>query len=144
MIILRTISRLMFPIMLVFGLHVAVHGHLGPGGAFPAGVIIASAFLMLDLAYPVVSEEKRETGYKDKAPKRLDMGHFVESAAVLTIAALILLTLVFLAVVPEVLTGAPGTLASAFSIFALNIFGAFAVGAGLAIIVAQFLPGEKQ
>lgn len=144
MIILRTISRLLFPVMLVFGLHVATHGHLGPGGAFPAGVIIASAFLMVDLAFPLVSEEKRETGYHDKGPKRLRFGHFVESAAVLTIAALVLLTLVFLAVVPEVLKGDPGSLASAFSVFALNVIGAFAVGAGLSIIVVQFLPGVKK
>lgn len=50
--IIRTVSRMMFPFILVFGIYIAFHGHLSPGGGFPAGVIIASAFVLLVIAYP--------------------------------------------------------------------------------------------
>jgi len=49
--IVRTISRLLFPFMFLFGVYVLIHGHLTPGGGFQGGVIIAAAFVMLWLAY---------------------------------------------------------------------------------------------
>ena len=50
-IIVKTVSRIMFPFILVFGVYMALHGHLSPGGAFPAGAVIASGFVLLFLAY---------------------------------------------------------------------------------------------
>jgi len=49
--IVRTISRLLFPFMVLFGVCVVLHGHLTPGGGFQGGVIIAASFVMLWLAY---------------------------------------------------------------------------------------------
>ena len=49
--IVRTISRLLFPFMVLFGVGVVLHGHLTPGGGFQGGVIIAASFVMLWLAY---------------------------------------------------------------------------------------------
>lgn len=60
-IIVRTISRLLFPFMSLFGIYIVIHGHLTPGGGFPGGVIIAAAVLMLVLAY---GAEKALTGVK--------------------------------------------------------------------------------
>lgn len=51
-IIVRTIVRVVFPIVLTFGIYIAFHGHLSPGGGFPAGVIIATAFILLLVSYP--------------------------------------------------------------------------------------------
>jgi len=42
--------RLLFPVLLLFGVYVIVHGHLSPGGGFQGGVIIATAFLLRMLA----------------------------------------------------------------------------------------------
>jgi multicomponent Na+:H+ antiporter subunit B len=49
--IVRTISRLLFPFMVLFGVYIILHGHLTPGGGFQGGVIIAASFVMLWLAY---------------------------------------------------------------------------------------------
>ena len=40
----------LFPIIILFGIYVIVHGHLSPGGGFQGGVIIASGFLLMFLA----------------------------------------------------------------------------------------------
>jgi multicomponent Na+:H+ antiporter subunit B len=45
-------SLLLFPLLLLFGVYIFVHGHLGPGGGFQGGVVIASAVLLLLLADP--------------------------------------------------------------------------------------------
>lgn len=50
-VIVRTIARLLFPVMFLFGAYIVVHGHLTPGGGFPGGVIMAASFVMLFLAY---------------------------------------------------------------------------------------------
>ncbi|MGB5736983.1 MAG: hydrogen gas-evolving membrane-bound hydrogenase subunit E [Thiohalocapsa sp.] len=50
--ILRTGADLLFPLLLVVGLYIIVHGHLTPGGGFQGGVILAAAFFVLVLARP--------------------------------------------------------------------------------------------
>jgi len=40
----------LFPIIILFGIYVIIHGHLSPGGGFQGGVIIASGFLLMFLA----------------------------------------------------------------------------------------------
>ncbi|MFA7417011.1 MAG: MnhB domain-containing protein [Acholeplasma sp.] len=42
-----TFSRLLYPIMLTFGIYVIVNGHLSPGGGFQGGAIVATAILIL-------------------------------------------------------------------------------------------------
>ena len=42
--------KVLFPLIVLFGLYIIIHGHLSPGGGFQGGVIIASAFLLLFLA----------------------------------------------------------------------------------------------
>lgn len=42
-----TFSRLLYPIMLLFGIYVIVNGHLSPGGGFQGGAIVATAILIL-------------------------------------------------------------------------------------------------
>lgn len=44
---LQTASKLLFPIIMLFGIYVMVYGHLSPGGGFQGGVIIASGVLLL-------------------------------------------------------------------------------------------------
>jgi len=48
-LILSTGCRLLFPLILVFGTYVFIHGHLTPGGGFQGGAIIASGFLLIYL-----------------------------------------------------------------------------------------------
>jgi multicomponent Na+:H+ antiporter subunit B len=42
-----TFSRLLYPIMLMFGMYVIINGHLSPGGGFQGGAIVATAILIL-------------------------------------------------------------------------------------------------
>lgn len=46
-LIVRTGARVLFPLIMVFGIYIFVHGHLTPGGGFPGGAVIASAILIL-------------------------------------------------------------------------------------------------
>jgi len=48
---LQTASRLLFPIILLFGIYVMIYGHLSPGGGFQGGVIIASGVLLLLISH---------------------------------------------------------------------------------------------
>jgi len=58
-LILRTGSRILFPLILLFGAYIFIHGHLTPGGGFQGGAIIASGFLLMYLAFPRKSINKR-------------------------------------------------------------------------------------
>jgi len=58
-LILRTGSHLLFPLILLFGAYVFVHGHLTPGGGFQGGAVIASGFLLMYLAFPGQSIDKK-------------------------------------------------------------------------------------
>lgn len=44
-------SKLLFPAIILLGVYVFIHGHLSPGGGFQGGVIIATGFLLMLLAY---------------------------------------------------------------------------------------------
>ena len=41
--------RFLFPLILLLGAYIFVHGHLTPGGGFQGGAIVASAFLLIYL-----------------------------------------------------------------------------------------------
>ena len=51
-LILQHSSALFFPLLLVLGLYIILHGHLTPGGGFQGGVILAAAFFLPLLAVP--------------------------------------------------------------------------------------------
>ncbi len=48
-LIVYTGCRFLFPILLLVGTYIFIHGHLTPGGGFQGGAIIASAFLLMYL-----------------------------------------------------------------------------------------------
>ena len=49
--IIRVISKMIIPYILLFALYVQFHGDFGPGGGFQAGVIFASALILYGLVY---------------------------------------------------------------------------------------------
>ena len=65
-IVLRVISKLMIPPILLFGFYVQVHGEVSPGGGFQAGVLVAVALVLytlifgLEAAHRVVSVRAAE------------------------------------------------------------------------------------
>ena len=48
---LKSASKLLFPIILLYGVYVMVYGHLSPGGGFQGGVIVASGVLLLLISH---------------------------------------------------------------------------------------------
>lgn len=63
-LIIKTVSRLVFPIALVFGVFLALHAHLSPGGGFPAGVVFGTAFALIIIAYSERDVEHRLTKHE--------------------------------------------------------------------------------
>ena len=58
-IIVKTLCRLLVPFIQVFGLYVIMHGHSSPGGGFQGGVILASSFILLAIAYGIDEVKRR-------------------------------------------------------------------------------------
>ena len=66
-VILRVMTKIFIPFILVFGFYVITHGEIGPGGGFQGGVILATAFILYALIYG------RNALYRIIAPKTLDV-----------------------------------------------------------------------
>ncbi len=56
--VLRVVSKLLIPPIMLFALYVQFHGDFGPGGGFQAGVIFASAFILYALIFDVDNARK--------------------------------------------------------------------------------------
>jgi multicomponent Na+:H+ antiporter subunit B len=48
-VILRALSKLLIPLIMLFALYVQFHGDYGPGGGFQAGVIFAAGIILYAL-----------------------------------------------------------------------------------------------
>jgi multicomponent Na+:H+ antiporter subunit B len=52
-LILRTATRLLMPLLLLFALFLLLRGHNEPGGGFVGGLVVAAAFVLYTIAYGV-------------------------------------------------------------------------------------------
>ncbi len=57
-LILRVVTKLLIPPILLFALYVQFHGDFGPGGGFQAGVIFASAFILYAIVFGLDTARK--------------------------------------------------------------------------------------
>lgn len=57
-LILRVVSKILIPFLLLFALYVQFHGDFGPGGGFQAGVIVAAAFVLYALIFGLRAMQK--------------------------------------------------------------------------------------
>jgi multicomponent Na+:H+ antiporter subunit B len=127
-LVLGTGCRLLFPLILVFGTYVFIHGHLTPGGGFQGGAIIASGFLLIYL------------GCRERRINRV-ASNLAESLGGLTFVVIGLLGLVFggyflLNFLPK---GTANTLFSAGIIPIIYIAIGFKVGSELAGIIDNLI-----
>ncbi len=51
LLIVKVVTRLIIPLILLFALYVQFHGDYGPGGGFQAGVIFAAGFILYGLVF---------------------------------------------------------------------------------------------
>lgn len=49
--IIRVVTKILIPYILLFGLYVQFHGDYGPGGGFQAGVIFAAGLILYGLVF---------------------------------------------------------------------------------------------
>ena len=56
--ILRVVSKLLIPYILLFALYVQFHGDFGPGGGFQAGVIFAAGFVLYGLVFGIDAAQR--------------------------------------------------------------------------------------
>jgi multicomponent Na+:H+ antiporter subunit B len=50
-VIVKSVTRIVFPLAFLYGVYIFVHGHLTPGGGFQGGTIIASSIILLYLGF---------------------------------------------------------------------------------------------
>jgi len=50
-VVLRVVTKILVPPILLFALYVQFHGDFGPGGGFQAGIIFAVAFILYGLVF---------------------------------------------------------------------------------------------
>ena len=56
--ILRVVSKLLIPPILLFALYVQFHGDFGPGGGFQAGVIFGAGFILYGLVFGLLAAQR--------------------------------------------------------------------------------------
>ena len=52
-LVVRVVTKLLVPFILLFALYVQMHGDYGPGGGFQAGVIFATGFIVYAIVFGV-------------------------------------------------------------------------------------------
>ena len=54
-LIVRVVSKMLIPFILLFAIYVQMHGDYGPGGGFQAGVVFATGFIIHAIVFGVKS-----------------------------------------------------------------------------------------
>jgi multicomponent Na+:H+ antiporter subunit B len=57
-LILRVVTKIVIPFILLFALYVQFHGDFGPGGGFQAGVIFGAAIILYALVFGLERAER--------------------------------------------------------------------------------------
>lgn len=136
--VLRTVSRLVIPVVQVFGIYVITHGHISPGGGFAGGTVLGASFAL----YLFVFGPRRA---HSKIPGAL--GEVLEGAAALWYILVglggVLLGTAFLTnAAAGFPLGTPGNLLSAGALWLIGL----GIGAKVAVTVANIflhLVGEE-
>lgn len=65
--IFKTASKLIIPMMILLGVYIFMNGHLSPGGGFQGGAVIASAMIVMLLAFPASPLNAKVFGWLESA-----------------------------------------------------------------------------
>lgn len=50
-LIVKTITRILVGLILLYGIYIVLHGHISPGGGFAGGFIVALSYILFMLAF---------------------------------------------------------------------------------------------
>jgi len=146
-IIVKTISSWVKVLIFLFGIDIIIFGHLTPGGGFAGGVILASSYVLLMLAF---GRDFAERNLSLSAASRLDC------AGAFAFAMIAILGMIFGGgffvnfLYQKYLPGRPLDLISAGTIPLSNIAIGLKVGASLFLIILLLstfraeVPGNKK
>ncbi len=131
-VIVKTIASWVKMLIILFGIYIIIQGHLTPGGGFAGGVILASSYVLLMLAF---GREFVEKNLSLPLASKLDcLGAF--AFAMIAILGIVLGGSFFLNFLyQEYLPGQPLALISAGTIPLSNIAIGIKVGASLFLII---------
>jgi multisubunit Na+/H+ antiporter MnhB subunit len=130
-IIVKTISSWVKVLIIVFGIYIILFGHLTPGGGFAGGVILASSYILLMLAF---GRKTAEENLSLKAASKLDCIGALLFAAI-AIAGLFFGGSFFINFLHQKLPSEPLALLSAGTIPLSNIAIGLKVGASLFLVI---------
>ncbi len=130
-VLVRTIIRLLLPVLVTFGAYIVTYGHLTPGGGFQGGMILVGAVMSFYLAY----------GYNIMRQFREEQLHLAEHIGALSYLFIGLLgVFAGLTFLTNVLRGGqPATLLSGGIIFALNFVVGLKVASGTLLVLLILL-----
>ncbi|MGD2250528.1 MAG: MnhB domain-containing protein [Candidatus Methanofastidiosia archaeon] len=119
-IIVKTATRFLAPLMLLFGAYIVLTGHITPGGGFQGGVILGSVLLLFFLAFGLKEGKFSE-----------NVASFIEDASALLLVVVGLLGMIIgKAFLSNFLVGTiikPGTIPLINTLIGLKVGTAFAV-----------------
>lgn len=137
-IIVKTVTRVVFPLIITVSASVALHGHLTPGGGFQAGSMMSVAFLTLIAAFSRYFVEESLKLTKDKFLTLRTIGLVAIAIVVLAPTLAGALTLMQNQAKPWSPTSpfpeALGPVWTSGSIFFYNLAEFLAVGAGFTLL----------
>ncbi len=130
-VIVKTVSSWVKVLIFLFGIYVILFGHLSPGGGFAGGVILASSYVLLMLAF---GRQFVEQSLPEPAASRLDcLGAFL--FAMLAVLGLLAGGSFFINFLYANYPGQMGRLVSGGTIPLSNIFIGLKVGASLFLVI---------
>jgi multicomponent Na+:H+ antiporter subunit B len=119
-------------VMILYGLYVAAHAHITPGGGFQGGVVLATAFLLVYLAGEYLTFERVRPHAVIEVSEAAGTGGFVVAGFVAMAAGGPYLE--------NVLSlGSPGRLVSGGIVPIVNALVTVAVAAGFVVMLSEFL-----
>lgn len=130
-IIVKTIASWVKVLIFLFGIYIILFGHLTPGGGFAGGVILASSYVLLMLAF---GREFVQKNMPLMLVSKLDcLGAFM--FALIAILGLVFVGTFFVNFLQKYLPGQPLNLISAGTIPLSNIAIGLKVGASLFLVI---------
>jgi len=127
-VIVKTISKILLPFIIVLGIFIIFHGHLTPGGSFPGGAIVASGILLMAVSFGI---EKAEMIVKERKIR------LIESLAALVLVFIIIFEFFIRNLLFKI--ERPFTLYSAGTTMILNVVGGVMVMTILILIVSVMM-----
>lgn len=133
-LIIKTVTRIFWPILLLLAFYISVFGHITPGGGFPGGVILAGACILPMISHGLTKNSKIEYQIKRDYVSKLSLSGKALKAL---FAVLILFEI-------RLIQGIPGELFSAGSIPIINLSIGLMIGFGfISAFYAFIFSNEK-